>query len=99
MEVFWRNKDELLKLKDELDKCIDQFVEYIDDGKQYERALRWNEILINRMEFIDDLIKEFNELAQKTEIDINEFQYRKGFIRVMYNGKYKYKRCLAVVPR
>ena len=59
MEVFWRNKDELLKLKDELDKSIDQFVEYIDDGKQYERALRWNEILINRMEFIDDLIKEF----------------------------------------
>lgn len=99
MEVFWRNKDELLKLKDELDKSIDQFVEYIDDGKQYERALRWNEILINRMEFIDDLIKEFNELAQKTKIDINEFQYRKGFIRVMYNGKYKYKRCLAVVPR
>ena len=99
MEVVWRNKDELLKLKDELDKSIDQFVEYIDDGKQYERALRWNEILINRMEFIDDLIKEFNELAQKTKIDINEFQYRKGFIRVMYNGKYKYKRCLAVVPR
>ena len=99
MEVFWRNKDELLKLKDELDESIDYFVEYIDDGKQYERALRWNEILINRMEFIDDLIKEFNELAQKTKININEFQYRKGFIRVMYNGKYKYKRCLAIVPR
>ena len=99
MEVFWRNKDELLKLKDELDENIDHFVEYIDDGKQYERALRWNEILINRMEFIDDLIKEFNELAQKTKIDVNEFQYRKGFIRVMYNGKYKYKRCLAIVPR
>ena len=99
MEVFWRNKDELLKLKDELDESIDHFVEYTDDGKQYERALRWNEILINRMEFIDDLIKEFNELAQKTKIDINEFQYRKGFIRVMYNGKYKYKRCLAIVPR
>ena len=93
MEVFWRNKNELIKLRDELDECIDPYISYIDNYSQYEQAKKWNLVLSNRINFINNLIKEIEELAKKTKTNVNNFQYKQGYIRVKYNGKYKYKRC------
>ena len=93
MEVFWRNKNELIKLRDEFEKSKDPYIDYIDNYSQYEQAKKWNLVLSNRIKFINDLIKEIEELAKKTRISINNFQYKQGYIRVKYNGKYKYRRC------
>lgn len=93
MEVFWRNKNELIKLRDEFEKSKDPYTDYIDNYSQYEQAEKWNLVLSNRIKFINDLIKEIEELAKKTRISINNFQYKQGYIRVKYNGEYKYRRC------
>lgn len=93
MEVFWRNKNELIKLRDEFEKSKDPYTDYIDNYSQYEQAEKWNLVLSNRIKFINDLIKEIEELAKKTRISINNFQYKQGYIRVKYNDEYKYRRC------
>ena len=36
MEVFWRNKNELIKLRDEFEKSKDPYTDYIDNYSQYE---------------------------------------------------------------
>ena len=93
MEVFWRNKNELIKLRDEFEKSKDPYTDYIDNYSQYEQAEKWNLVLSNRIKFINDLIKEIEELAKKTRINVNNFQYKQGYIRVKYNDEYKYRRC------
>lgn len=97
----WFSKEDILKEKNEYLDAIDTYTEYIDSAKQYEYACRRNNRLSKLASFCDDLVKAIDniELELKSKGFNGKIEYRKGYFRLYYNGRYLYRKCNVVYTK
>ena len=100
-ERVWLSGKELEKMKEDYSNLIDEYVDYIENYRQYKEAQRRNDYYSKMIKFTNDILTEMEiiiEELRKEEYfkDITELKYSKGYFRIKVNGIYKYRKVQCV---
>ena len=97
MENIWYSQRDVIQKKETLANSYDDFVEYIENSRQRQEAIRRNKLISKDLHFCNELIKEFENIKKyfsSKNIILNDKNlfYRKGNFKICYRGKSYYRK-------
>lgn len=91
----WLVREDIEKQKKEYLKNIDPYIDYIESLSQYEAAKERNRNFSKLASFCDELLSNLDSVVSSLKdkgLDTC-VEYRKGYFRILFNGRYLYRKC------
>lgn len=82
----WKNIDQIKEDKQRWVRSVDQYIEYIDSGKQYKEAQRHNDRCGDMIDLYNKVIKQMEDIVKENA----DVEYSFGLYRFKKDGKYEY---------
>lgn len=84
----WKNLEQIKEDKKRWVRGIDQYTQYIDDGKQYREAEEHNSKCGDMIDLYNKVIKQMEDIIKENK----DVEYSYGLYRFKKDGKYEYIR-------